>query len=619
VLVRLLTAAAVLCGLALPAAPCAAMGAEGGAGEDGAIIVGHIATLSGGTRDSLWARAHVERERALPMPGVEVVQTTGTGPDAQAAALARLRADPSVAWAEPVRARHAETADALWSSLWALPKVDVPGAWAYGKGANATVAVVDSGVQPDHPDLQLTGNPAERGDGRETDGIDNDENGYVDDWQGWQFIAWTNDASDEFGHGTHVAGTIAATENAIGVVGVAPQARILPLRVLNRNGFGGSDSIGGGFGYAGDLGVRVVNASLGGRADSSWEQVMIRAHPETLYVVAAGNDSTRDPTNVPCGYPEDNILCVGASDENDERASFSNFGAPWIDLFAPGTDIWSTWFDGGYIAKNGTSMATPHVAGVAALMFAAVPGLTVAQVKTALMDASDHPPGMAELSVSGGRLNAAAALAAVGATVLPPEEPEEPSTTDPGSTTVPSDTTPTDTTTVPDTTPTVTTTTTTTTTETPPWSTSTTTAEPTPTTATTPPPSAVAPTVLPAPVTATAATTLPVTHQLALRAGARRLGNALLILTAATRIATLSSPAALVAPGTYRVSACIAATARTAWRCRASTRTLRRAGMLPVVSVRMSSPALGKVRARVTVQRRHHGRLHAYATTRTHR
>ena len=157
-----------------------------------------------------------------------------------------------------------------------------------------------------------------------------------------------------------------------------------------------------------------VNASLSGLGAVQAERDALARHPDVLFVVAAGNSAqdNDDPAlaEYPCAYDLANVLCVGASDTADRPAAFSNYGAVSVDLFAPGTDILSTFLDGRYARNDGTSMATPLVAGAAALVMAAAPGLSPAQVKAVLMQAGDDKPALDGLSVTGRRLNADAAV-----------------------------------------------------------------------------------------------------------------------------------------------------------------------------------------------------------------
>ena len=236
--------------------------------------------------------AGVQLVDTLSIPDTEVV--TPRDGDVRDA-LAELNADPDVLYAErdlPVRLASNDTYS---SYLWGLPQISAIDAWTRTRGAGVAVAVVDTGVDTTHPDLAgvFTGNAGERGSGRETNGVDDDGNGLVDDWQGWDFVNHDNTVETQSqSHGTHVSGTIAAlADNNRGVAGVAPEARILPLKVFGAPGSHASLSVlAEAFAYAGRLGAPVVNASLGGLGSSTTITNIIRAYPNTLYVVAAGND-----------------------------------------------------------------------------------------------------------------------------------------------------------------------------------------------------------------------------------------------------------------------------------------------------------------------------------------
>jgi subtilisin family serine protease len=276
-------------------------------------------------------------------------------------------------------------------------------AWDVARGAGVKVAVVDSGVEVSHRDLAgqfAAGTP-----------------GY--DFQDGQVAQRIDGGS----HATHVAGIIAATSgNGIGTAGVAPEAAIVPVQVLdNATDAGTVATAYAGLDFAASQpGVRVVNVSLSARngaADVLCEP--IARHPDVLFVTSAGNsgvDTSQTPV-FPASCPQENVISVGASTRLDQRATFSNYGAT-VDLFAPGEGILSLALGGGDTTMSGTSMAAPFVSGVAALVFSARPELAPAAVRQAITSSVDPVPALAGVSVSGGRLNAYAALLAAGATPM---------------------------------------------------------------------------------------------------------------------------------------------------------------------------------------------------------
>jgi subtilisin family serine protease len=279
------------------------------------------------------------------------------------------------------------------------------------------VGVIDSGVDYNHPELAgaIWRNPKELAG----DGVDNDGNGYVDDIYGWNFVSNNNNPMDDNGHGTHVAGTIAAAgDNGVGVAGVA-NAKILPLKFLSATGSGSTSAAIAAINYATKLrqsGVNLVitNNSWGGGGYSTALYDAIKAHGNAgiMFVAAAGNggsdqigdDNDRSP-QYPASYDLANIVSVAATDHHDVLASFSNFGAASVDLAAPGVSILST-VPGGYGYSSGTSMAAPHVAGAAALAWSYSPGASVAQVRSALFNSVDKISGLNGKMVTGGRVNA---------------------------------------------------------------------------------------------------------------------------------------------------------------------------------------------------------------------
>ncbi len=379
------------------------------------------------------ASVDAELDETLPVPGLQLLELDDT-PVREA--VDDLEADPQVAYAEPNFLRStAATNDPYFGMLWGLENTgqevngatgvpdadaDVPEAWELTTGSpSVTTAVVDTGVDMSHPDFgaAIWRNPGESGGEAETNGVDDDRNGLVDDWRGWDWAADDNDPADVYGHGTHVAGTIGARADETGVVGVNREGMLIPLRVLGDDGSGTVADVIEGYRYAAGQGAEIVNASLAGAWASQAERDAIAAAPNTLFVVAAGNggiDGVGDNNDTapvyPCSYALNNVLCVAATNQNDQVAVFSNYGANSVDLGAPGTNVLSDYPGGRYRYLNGTSMATPHVAGAAGLVWAARPEATVAEVKQALLDGVDPVASLAGRTVSGGRLNATAAV-----------------------------------------------------------------------------------------------------------------------------------------------------------------------------------------------------------------
>ncbi|MBM7095189.1 S8 family peptidase [Bacillus sp. H-16] len=227
-------------------------------------------------------------------------------------------------------------------------------------GAGVSVAVLDTGIQ-DHEDLNVAG--------------------------GVSFVDGEPEYQDENGHGTHVAGTIAALDNEVGVLGVSPDVDLYAVKVLGADGSGSHAGIVQGIEWAVENDIDVINMSLGAPVGSTTlEQAVNYAHGEGVTVVAAaGNEGSLIPGWNTIGYPAkyDNAIAVGAVDQNNDRASFSSVGNE-LDVMAPGVAIDSTYLDNSYAALSGTSMAAPHVAGAAALLLAANPSLSNDDVRAVL-------------------------------------------------------------------------------------------------------------------------------------------------------------------------------------------------------------------------------------------
>ena len=319
--------------------------------------------------------------------------------------------------------------------------IDAPEAWDITRGdGSVVVGVIDSGIDYTHPDLAgaIWTNPNEK-----ADGVDNDGNGYVDDLRGWDFFNNDNNPMDDNGHGTHVAGTIAATaDNGFGVAGVA-KAKVMALKFLGADGTGSTSAAIAAVNYATQMKKAGVNIPLtnnswgsGGGSTELYNAIKANADAGMLFVAAAGNggadhvgDNNDTTPNYPANYNLDNIVSVAATDRLDNRGSFSNYGATTVDLAAPGVTIASLAPNGGYVYMDGTSMASPHVAGAAALAFSYNKAATAAQVKSALLGGVDPVASMSGRSVTGGRLNAHRTLQLLAPATTTPEPTPTPTPT----------------------------------------------------------------------------------------------------------------------------------------------------------------------------------------------
>jgi subtilisin family serine protease len=329
-------------GVALALALVGASGASGAARETqgfqstqarqfvpGELLVRFRPGVDRAGRAAVLQETGTTRKQWLLLPRTELLELPrGTSVEA---AVRELESRPEVLYAEPNFIYQAALTpnDPRYGELWGLNQpsdadIDAPEAWDLTAGSSAvTVAVVDTGVAYDHPDLAPNMLP------------------------GYDFVVNDGDPRDENGHGTHVAGTIgAAGNNGIGVTGVNWDVSLMPVRVLDARGSGTNTQVTNGFVYAAANGAGVVNASLGGSFFSNaMKDAIDAAAGTTLFVVAAGNagdDNDFIPT-YPCNYASANLVCVGATSQTDDLASFSNYGLVNVDLAAPGTEILSTW------------------------------------------------------------------------------------------------------------------------------------------------------------------------------------------------------------------------------------------------------------------------------------
>lgn len=301
--------------------------------------------------------------------------------------------------------------------------MDAPEAWdTLREAPDVIVAIIDSGIRTTHEDLRdnLWRNPREIANGRDDDG-----NGYIDDIHGINAMHGTGDPTDVHGHGTHVAGIIgAAANNGVGIAGTAWKVQLMSLRFMDADGYGTNSDAIECIDYARKNGAKVMNASFGSSAPSFAMKTAIQAarNAGIVFAAAAGNETANNDVtwSFPANFTTslDNVVSVAASTQSDARASFSNWGLATVDVAAPGSMILSCGHDAddSYLYMGGTSMATPYVAGVIALMSARFPGETPAQLIERLRATVDPLPAWAGLVGSGGRVNLARAVA------LPPVE-----------------------------------------------------------------------------------------------------------------------------------------------------------------------------------------------------
>jgi subtilisin family serine protease len=388
--------------------------------------------------------------RKMRAPGLYLVEIPAARVEDFDAAMAALNGSPdTVRYAEPDHIVHAVAIpnDSSFTNLWGMHNtgqtggqtsrdvsgagtvdadVDAPEAWELTTGSrDVLVGVIDSGIDRDHEDLaaNMWTNPGESGldvvgNDKRYNGLDDDRNGYIDDWRGWDFVNEDNDPDDDNSHGTHCAGTIGGVgNNSLGVAGVCWNISLVAMKFLSAGGSGfTSDGIEAVY-YASSIGVDLTSNSWGG---GGFEQGLLDAIADAetrgiLFVAAAGNDNVNNDSDphYPSNYELDNIISVAATDRKDGIASFSCYGLTSVDVGAPGVAIWSTTPDDTYAWFNGTSMATPLVSGMCALLKSYRPSLTSTEIKTAIMQSVDRVPALEGKCVTGGRVNIHKALTLV--------------------------------------------------------------------------------------------------------------------------------------------------------------------------------------------------------------
>jgi thermitase len=335
-----------------------------------------------------------------------------------------LRRTDGVAYAEPdfflFKSQEKTPDDPFYSLDYAIVEspddhdIDAPAAWATRTGC-AKVAILDTGIDTDHPDLAPN---VYKSSDKPNNGKDDDKNGYVDDTYGWNVINGKGSGEDNNGHGTHVSGIVAGRgNNANGSSGICWSAQLVAVKFMNSKGKGSTSDAIDGIDYAVKNGAKIVNCSFGSSSKSSalHDAVDYAQDHNVLLVVAAGNDGEnidKNPT-YPASFSDSNILAVAASTDEDTLASFSNYGSTAVDVAAPGDNIFSTYLGGGYKYLSGTSMAAPYAAGTAAMLRKQESDATYGDLRYAIRHKVDTPPGLAGKVAYNGRLNVQKALAAI--------------------------------------------------------------------------------------------------------------------------------------------------------------------------------------------------------------
>lgn len=370
---------------------------------------------SGASLKSLKNSSQIQREFTVPQGQFAVIEAS----ENEAAFL--LNAHSEIEYIEPNYTYHAFDADydKQWglsntgknSGSWLFPgkkgmDINAEKAWGVTKGdRKIKIAVIDTGVDYNHEDLKenIMINEAELNG---VAGVDDDGNGYVDDVYGMDFANNDSDPMDGHGHGTHCAGVIGASHNSIGVRGVMANVEILPIQFLAANGSGSLEGAVKAINYAVSRGVNIMSNSWGGGGESQAleEAIKLAEDAGILFVAAAGNSNANNDVkpSVPATIALDNILSVGAMDGKGKKAKFSNYGAKSVHVFAPGVDIYSTVQGNKYKKMSGTSMACPFVSGVAGLIWANEPSLSVHDLKKKIMSTTrDEAKELTKYSVAG--------------------------------------------------------------------------------------------------------------------------------------------------------------------------------------------------------------------------
>ncbi len=426
---------------------------------DGEVLVKFSDGVNAQAVNSALAQVGAQAIETIEFVGVHHLKITSE--KSVKKAVDEFSALPNVVYAEPnyIYSTEVTPNDPKYNQLWGMHNtgqtgglsgadISAPEAWDIHTGNGAViVGVIDTGIDYTHDDLAINiyTNPGEDAWSNPNDpttgnGQDDDGNGKVDDWKGWNFVNNSNNPYDDNMHGTHCAGSIGAVgNNGTGVVGVNWNVKMMPLKFLDSSGSGSSTNAIKAIEYAVQMGAHVLSNSWGGGGFSATMEEAIKKanNAGILFVAASGNDGTDNDLypHYPSNYQVNNVVAVAASDHSDNRALWgsgggddgcgfvcsnavaatpgSNYGATTVDIAAPGKEILSTVPGNSYGVLSGTSMATPHVAGGAALLLSMNPNLTIDELKAALYNNVDPLDDFENKIVSGGRMNIFAALKSV--------------------------------------------------------------------------------------------------------------------------------------------------------------------------------------------------------------
>lgn len=343
--------------------------------------------------------------------------------------ISQLKNDPTVEYVQQSNLYKVDYIpnDSLTNQQWALQKIKAFDAWNITQGSDSIiVGIIDTGIDYLHPDLKnkIYINPGEtgydkNGNNKKSNNVDDDNNGFIDDYMGWNFVdtrsstpdssntnysSWNNNPMDENGHGTYIAGIVGAeTNNSIGIAGAAPKVRLLNIRAFDANGYGQEDDVASAILYAVMMGAKIINMSFGDTQFSYVLRDVIRyAYNKGIVLVASSGNSGDDQPHYPSGYTE--VISVGNSTEDDNVAPSSSYGSR-LDLVAPGTDILTTSMGGGYSTVSGTSASAPFVSAAAGLLLS-IGNYTNEEVRQILKTSADDigAPGW-DINSGAGRLN----------------------------------------------------------------------------------------------------------------------------------------------------------------------------------------------------------------------